>query len=54
MTNSDKDKTFIDYSFLNLEDVLTFGVKNLRDLKSAAKINDISFVKVNRNYITLW
>ena len=51
MTNSDKNKTFIDYSFLRIEDVLSFGVKILKDLKSAAKINEISFIKVNRNYI---
>ena len=51
MTNSDKSKTFIDYSFLRIEDVLSFGVKILKDLKSSAKINEISFVKVNKNYI---
>lgn len=51
MTNSDKNKTFIDYSFLRMEDVLSFGAKILKDLKSSAKINEISFIKVNRNYI---
>jgi len=51
MTNSDKNKTYIDYSFLNIEDVLSFGVKKINNLKNITKLNQLSFIKVDRNFI---
>ena len=51
MTKSDKNKTYIDYSFLKIEDVLSFGVKKINSLKNITKLNQLSFIKVNRNYI---
>tara|TARA_E500000178_G_scaffold326005_1_gene353819 strand:+ start:43 stop:705 length:663 start_codon:yes stop_codon:yes gene_type:complete len=51
MTKSDKNKTYIDYSFLNIEDVLSFGVKKINNLKNITKLNQLSFIKVDRNFI---
>ena len=51
MTNSDKNKTYIDYSFLKIEDVLSFGVKKINSLKNITKLNQLSFIKVDRNFI---
>jgi hypothetical protein len=51
MTKSDKNKTYIDYSFLKIEDVLSFGVKKINSLKNITKLNQLSFIKVDRNFI---